>query len=68
MIVLGGFLAALQAYHPERLEQVVAEAALAPSRDGVRITPAELGPNLLMIGAAGLAFGPLLDHPASIGG
>ena len=66
MVALGGFLAALHAYDPQRLEQVVAEAALAPSREGVRITPAELGPNLLMIGAAGLAFGPLLDDPASI--
>ncbi|PKQ23062.1 MAG: transcriptional regulator [Actinobacteria bacterium HGW-Actinobacteria-5] len=66
VVALGGFLAALHAYDPQRLEQVVAEAALAPSREGVRITPAELGPNLLMIGAAGLAFGPLLDDPASI--
>lgn len=66
VIALGGFLAALQAYDPQRLEDAVAGAALAPSRESVRITPAELGPNLLMIGAAGLAFGPLLQDPASI--
>lgn len=66
VIALGGFLAALQAYDPGRLECVVAGAALAPSREGVRITPAELGPNLLMIGAAGLAFRPLLEDPAAI--
>ncbi|MCB0910187.1 MAG: ROK family transcriptional regulator [Propionibacteriaceae bacterium] len=68
VIALGGFLAALQAYHPTRLDELVAGAALAPSLEGVRITPAELGPNLLMVGAAGLAFRPLLDDPASISG
>ena len=34
--------------------------------EGVRITPAELGPDLLMIGAAALAFEPLLTDPASL--
>lgn len=64
VIVLGGFLAALQAYDPDALERSVASSALAPSLDGVRIVPAELGANLLMIGAAGLAFRPLLEDPA----
>jgi predicted NBD/HSP70 family sugar kinase len=68
VIALGGFLAALQAYDPEGLERAVAGSALAPSLEGVRITPAELGANLLMIGAAGLAFRPLLEDPSSIGG
>ncbi len=66
MIALGGFLAALQAYNPSALERVVAADTLAPSLEGVRITPAALGTNLLMIGAAGLAFRPLLADPASI--
>lgn len=66
VIALGGFLATLQAYHPAGLERAVAGSALAPSLEGVRITPAELGANLLMIGAAGLAFRPLLDDPASV--
>jgi predicted NBD/HSP70 family sugar kinase len=66
VIALGGFLAALQAYDPAGLERAVAASALAPSREGVRIVPAELGANLLMIGAAGLAFQPLLDDPASV--
>jgi predicted NBD/HSP70 family sugar kinase len=68
VIALGGFLAALQAYDPAGLEQAVAADTLAPSLEGVRITPAALGTDLLMIGAAGLAFGPLLADPASIGG
>lgn len=66
VVALGGFLAALQAYDPERLASAVAASTLAPSLEGVRITPAELGENLLMVGAAGLAFAPLLADPASI--
>jgi predicted NBD/HSP70 family sugar kinase len=66
VVALGGFLAALQAYHPAGLERAVAAATLAPSLEGVRIMPAELGANLLMVGAAGLAFRPLLSDPASI--
>lgn len=66
VIALGGFLAALQAYDPERLHAAVAAAALPPSFEGVRITAAELGSNLLMIGAAQLAFASLLEDPASV--
>lgn len=65
VIALGGFLAALRAWEPELLDEVIASAALAPSLEGVRIVPAALGPNLLLVGAAGLAFGPLLDDPAA---
>ncbi len=65
VIALGGFLAALQAYDPDGLERAVSAAGLPPSREGVEITPAELGANLLMIGAAGLAFRPLLQDPAA---
>ncbi|MEN0071475.1 MAG: ROK family protein, partial [Propionicimonas sp.] len=67
VIALGGFLAALLAYDPDRLGRAVARAALPPSFDGVRITATEVGSNLLMIGAAQLAFSPLLADPASLG-
>ncbi len=66
VIALGGFLAALLAYDPERLRAAVAAAALTPSFDGVRITATEVGANLLMLGAAQLAFRPLLADPASV--
>lgn len=66
VVALGGFLAALQAYDPGLLAETVARSTLAPSLEGVTITAAELGSNLLMVGAAGLAFGPLLADPASI--
>lgn len=66
VIALGGFLSALLAYDPERLHAAVAGAALSPSFDGVRITATEVGANLLMLGAAQLAFRPLLADPASV--
>lgn len=66
VIALGGFLAALQAYDPEYLTGQVAKSALTPSMEDVHITSTEVGENLLMIGAAGLAFAPMLADPASI--
>jgi len=66
VVALGGFLAALQAYDPERLSRAIASSTLAPSLEGVRITAAELGTDLLMVGAGGLAFRPLLADPAWI--
>ncbi|MBA3020649.1 MAG: ROK family protein [Propionicimonas sp.] len=66
VIALGGFLAALQAYDQQFLAEQVASSALAPSLEDVRITATELGEDLLMIGAARLAFAPLLADPASI--
>ena len=64
-IVLGGYLAALwsQASPAER-NHVLAEA-LSPIGAGVRIEPAALGANRLLIGAAELAWEPLLADPLS---
>lgn len=66
VIALGGFLAELQAWNPARLAELVARSALAPALESVTICPAELGDRLLAIGAAGLAFGPLLSDPALV--
>ncbi|MEO6309522.1 MAG: ROK family transcriptional regulator [Leifsonia sp.] len=63
LIVLGGFLAALFAVDPERLRRAVAARALPDSFGGVQISGALLGSNLLMIGAAEIAFERLLDDP-----
>ncbi len=65
VIALGGFLATLLAYDPEVLESAVAAAALAPSLESVKITAAALGDDLLMIGAARMAFAGLLQDPGS---
>lgn len=64
VIALGGFLAALQAYDPDRLQAEVAAGALEPSMEGVTIAAAALRSDLLMVGAAGLAFEELLADPS----
>ncbi|MFZ0529425.1 MAG: hypothetical protein WAL91_02680, partial [Propionicimonas sp.] len=66
VVALGGFLATLAEYDRELLDRTVAAATLPPSLDGVSITAAELGEDLLMVGAAGLAFTTLLADPAII--
>ncbi len=64
MVVLGGFLAALHAVDPERLRDAVARLSLAAPNGNVRVCAAALGSDLLMIGAAELAFEPVLQDPA----
>ncbi|WP_249336255.1 ROK family protein [Sinomonas gamaensis] len=65
VIVLGGFLGTLQALDPAFLESALREQALRPSMEGLRVRGSELGKDLLMIGAAELAFEPLLADPAA---
>jgi predicted NBD/HSP70 family sugar kinase len=62
-IILGGFLATLLELAPERLVDRVTGGALHGPREVVSIVPAVLGSNLLMIGAAELAFAGLLADP-----
>lgn len=64
-IVLGGFLGALHELAPERLPELVAAQALAASAETLTITRAALGSDILLIGAAELAFTPLLASPSS---
>jgi predicted NBD/HSP70 family sugar kinase len=64
-IVLGGFLGALHELAPERLPELVASQALAASAETLTITRAALGSDILMIGAAELAFAPLLTSPSA---
>ncbi|MGO4689752.1 ROK family protein [Glaciibacter sp. 2TAF33] len=66
LIVLGGFLGALIAVAPGRLEMLVTEHGLGATAESLVIARAELGSRLLMIGAAELAFGSLLADPARI--
>lgn len=64
LVVLGGFLASLLAVDASALHESLARSALAAPLDDVSVVRAELGQNLLMVGAAELAFAPLLDDPA----
>ncbi|MGG7463060.1 ROK family protein [Plantibacter sp. YIM 135347] len=66
LVVLGGFLGALSEVAPERLESAVARTAMIGPRDDVTITRAALGGDLLIVGAAQLAFAPVLADPASV--
>jgi predicted NBD/HSP70 family sugar kinase len=63
-IVLGGFLATLHSRAPTRLARQVGSDSLDGPAQIVQIMTAELGSNLLMIGAAELAFSGLLADPA----
>lgn len=64
-IVLGGFLGALHELAPDRLPALVASQALAASAETLTIARAALGSDILLIGAAELAFGPLLAAPSA---
>ena len=64
LIILGGFLAALQMADPARLEDFGRNRPLAASFHCVEILPSELAADLLMIGASELAFEGLLADPA----
>lgn len=68
LIVLGGFLGAIMGAAPGRLEQLVSDSALGASAESLRIARAQLGSNLLMVGAAELAFAALLADPAAVTG
>ena len=67
LVVLGGFLASIYAVDPELLDKLVAGQTLAASFEDVRIVRATLGPDLLLIGAAELAFEQIIADPARVG-
>jgi predicted NBD/HSP70 family sugar kinase len=67
LIVLGGFLGALHAVDPGVLERAVGDHALRAAAEDVRIARAQLGSDLLLIGAAEIAFAGLLRDPAGQG-
>ena len=64
VIVLAGFLTSLLQYDPERLVRNIKTGALNASAERVVVRAGELGPNLLMIGAAELPFHRVLESPA----
>jgi predicted NBD/HSP70 family sugar kinase len=65
LIVLGGFLGSLYAVAPAYLDEKLAHQPLLAAREGVTIRRTQLASDLLMIGAAELAFESLLSDPAS---
>ena len=65
LIVLGGFLGSLHALDPDVLPALVTAQALSANGEKLRIERALLGSDVLMIGAAERAFGPLLASPSA---
>ena len=64
-VVLGGFLAALADASDGRLQDLVRSTGFAALSADVEVVPAELGTELLTIGAAELIFADLLADPQS---
>lgn len=67
LVLLGGFLGSLHAIAPAYLDRKLAHQVLHATREGVTISRSQLKSNLLMIGAAELAFESILSDPASSG-
>jgi predicted NBD/HSP70 family sugar kinase len=66
LVLLGGFLGSLYGAMPEQLQQRVEQLCLAPLAGSVRVERAQLRSRLLMVGAAELAFQPLLADPLEV--
>ncbi|NOJ61130.1 ROK family protein [Arthrobacter sp. 260] len=66
-IVLDGFLGVLHALSPQTLGDHLQSQALGGPASEVTIHRAELGSDLMMIGAAELAFSQFLANPAGMG-
>ncbi|HXH35615.1 MAG TPA: ROK family protein [Plantibacter sp.] len=65
LVVLGGHLGILLELASDELHDAVRERALAPPFEDVTIVRAALGQDLLLIGAAELAFDRLIADPAA---
>ena len=63
LVLLGGFLGTLHDAMPSRLEACVARQSFAPASAGLKIRRVELAQDLLLVGAAELAFQSLLADP-----
>lgn len=63
LIVLGGFLRVFPAFAGVALHEELTRRSMGAPRDLVRVVPATLGADTLVIGAAELAFAPILADP-----
>lgn len=65
LVVLGGFLGSLYTAAPHMLDSAVARDSFVQISGSARIERAQLGSRVLLVGAAELAFLPLLRDPAA---
>ena len=68
LIVLGGLFGRIHPYIGEVVERELDRLTLPAPRRLVRVVPASLGVDAPLLGAAELAFEPLLADPAALGG
>ncbi len=68
VIVLGGSLAQIWDVAADAVDAAVQQGAPLPPRDELLITAAALGLDAPLLGAAELAFAPLLDDPQGVAG
>lgn len=67
LVVLGGYLGSLYATAPQLLDAAVLRDSFAQISRGIRIERAQLGSRVHLVGAAEIAFSPLLRDPATHG-
>lgn len=65
LVVLGGLFGRIYQYAAQAMLTEIEQRALPASRSMVRVVPATLGINAPLLGAAELAFEPLLADPAA---
>lgn len=65
-IVLGGFLGAIFDEQPDTLRSALAAQVMAPMLEGVDVVRGSLADDRLLVGAAELAWAPVLEHPAEV--
>lgn len=66
VVVLGGFLATLLEQDPEGLAAAVGEQAMRTNAEQLHLRSAALGPDRLLVGAAEIAFEPVLADPLRV--
>lgn len=65
LVVLGGLFGRIHPFVAETLDRELARRAMAAPRRLVRVVPASLGVDAPLLGAAELAFEPLIADPAA---
>lgn len=66
IVVLGGTLAQVWRAAEDRINEAMGRSSMTAPREDVHVRPAGLGGDSPLIGAAELAFGPVLDHPQAV--
>jgi predicted NBD/HSP70 family sugar kinase len=64
LVVLGSMFGRMHSYISAQIERALDRDAMAAPREMIRVVPAALGADAPLLGAAELAFEPLLVDPA----